>query len=108
MLCHRPRATLVLVAALFLLLPRAIRVLVVAHAHSLSVWVITLVSSLVLHVLAHAPNGAGGPSVVESSVGAISESDTKLGRVTVTYVPAPICLLMCVWSDEYPVLLARR
>ena len=69
---------------------------------------ITLVSSLVLDALVHAPDGAGGPSVVESSVGVILESGTMLGRVTVTYVPVPIYLPVCVWSNGYPVLLASR
>ena len=58
-----------------------------ARARSLSAWVVALVSSLVLGTLVHAPDGAGGPSVVESSVGAIPESGTKLGRVTVMYIP---------------------
>ena len=68
-----------------------------ASAHSLSAWVVALVSSLVLDALVHAPDTAGGPSVVESSVRAISESGSKLGRVmTVMYVPVPICLPVCV------------
>ena len=79
-----------------------------ARAYSFSAWVVAVISSLVLDTLVHAPDGAGGPSVVESSVGAISESSTKLGRVTVTYVQVPICLPVCVWSDGYPVLLAGR
>ena len=57
---------------------------------------ITLVSSLVLDAVVHAPDVDGGPLVVESSAGAISESDAKLGRVTVMYVPVPICLPVCV------------
>ena len=40
-----------------------------------------------MDTLIRVPDGARGPSVVESSVGAISESGTKLGRVMVTYVP---------------------
>ena len=67
-----------------------------AHSLSLSAWVIALGSSLVLDALVHAPDGDGGPSVVESSVEAISESGIKLGRVTVMYVLVPICLPVCV------------
>ena len=48
--------------------------------------VIAFISSLALDILVHAPEGACGPSVVESSVGAISESSTKLERVMVTYI----------------------
>ena len=48
---------------------------------------IALASSLVLDALVHAPDGAHGPTVVESSVGVILESGTKLVRVTVTYIP---------------------
>ena len=58
------------------------------HTHSILPWSRTLciASSLVLDALVRALNGAHGPSVVESSVGAILESGTKLGRVTVTYI----------------------
>ena len=77
---------------------------------------ITLASSLVLDALVRAPDGAHGPSVVESSVGAIPENGTKLGSVTVTYVPlgrghpAPPILSppVPVYSDGYPVLLSGR
>ena len=79
-----------------------------AHSHSLSAWVVALVSSLVLDALVHATDRDGGPWVVKSSARDISESGSKLGRVTATYIPVPICLPMCVWSDGYPVLLAGR
>jgi len=71
---------------------RAIGVLIMAHVHSLYAWVIALVSFLVLDAFVCAPDGAGGPSVMESSIRAISESGTKLGRVTMMHMPVPICL----------------
>jgi len=62
-----------------------------ARAHSLSALIVALISSLVLDALVHAPD-AGGPLVMESTVGAILESGSKLGRVMITYIPVPICL----------------
>ena len=64
-----------------------------ARDRSLSSSVVALISSLVLDALVHAPAGAVGHSVVACSVGAISETDTKLGE---KYLSQFVSMCVCV------------